>query len=82
VAIKTRLNTDKALLSVKTAGKLTITERDFIRTKTYLEQESGRAGVRPVRSGFASVKPVRSYYSSRVVSKVSTRTRTVTATKK
>ncbi len=82
LAIKNRMNTDRTLVSIKTADKLTITDLDYNRTTAYLEQEGGRSGVRPVRSGFASVKPVRTYYSSRVVSKVSTRTRTVTTTKK
>jgi len=83
VAIKIRLNTDRALLSVKTAGRLTITDRDFTRTTARLEQERGRVGIRPTRtSGFTSVKMVRPYYSSRVVSRVSTRTKTVTTTRK
>jgi len=77
--VMTRMNSDKAIVKVKAASKLSISQYDVIRTKKRSGKTKPGVGSKHTGQGFSG--HVRAYYSSRVVSSVSTTSRVTTSRK-
>lgn len=69
--VKTRMDSDKALVKVKNVSKLSITNRDVKITRYRTNDFNVNS---PRTNSSASVKPIRSYYNSRVIRQINTST--------